>query len=105
LKTLLLVLVLGLGVWSAPAWSVPLREGNARDDAKHADLSFGSKDAAGKNPKAHAKSDKWLDGRLGSIAHRSDSTGAAPAVPEPAGLMLFGVGFLITRRALARARA
>jgi len=128
-----MVVVLGFGVWSAPAWAMPFKGDKppgeaAREDwtgAKHDDLlrgllRFEASNGSGKQPKAHFKPSKWVGGHPGSVTrpngHKPNPDWVAPSndhkphpnaqiaapVPEPSALMLFGVGCLLMRRALAR---
>ncbi len=123
MKRTLLILCLGLALslLSASAWATPSHEGKAPKElstrADDLDLSLSShkshaskkpaKSHASKKPaKSHTKKVRVATERVDIQELGGESTGpsVASAVPEPSALLLFGVGCLVARRAIFRAR-
>ena len=100
MKRALCVAVLGLGLSlaSAPAWALPIQAVSAHVKAP---MEPAAETRHLKSPHKSHESHKAPK----TSGQGSGSTEAvASAVPEPSALLLFGVGCLIARRAVSRAR-
>ncbi len=113
LRKSLFVVALGLCLSNAPAWASPdhgpadgkekmasIRLKKPKHELSLPSLSLmdGSLELAKKTPPGKAKRD------YGSRGHGhwsgTATNGAAPAIPEPSALLFFGVGLVVSRRAL-----
>jgi hypothetical protein len=98
---------------SASAWAIPFHEGAAPKEfsarAHHLDLSLPPHEShAVHKPAKKDKKDKKVKadpkGHGSAVTVLSTGPSVAPAIPEPSALLLFGVGCLVARRAISRAR-
>jgi hypothetical protein len=114
LKAALLFAGLAFSLWSAPAWARPPQEARFRSRAEHRvstpekraerSFRFETSDDPVKRSQTDATPGQWTEEQEGSVTDRSAFTHAAPVVPEPSAVILFGVGCLITGRALSRSQ-
>jgi hypothetical protein len=114
LKKSLFVVALGLCLANAPAWASPdhgpgdgkeKKESIRLKEPKHAGLSLPSlslMDGALELPKKTppGKPKRYYGSRRHEHWSGPAMNGAVQAIPEPSALLFFGVGLVVTRRAL-----